>query len=140
MKLVLKDADIEIDGVNLSNHANSVTLEDSADEVDITGFQSDYKEFDQGLKDATITITFISDFEAGKVDATLYPLYSGGDTFDVVVKPTDDAVSATNPAYVMHGRMYTYNPIAGGVGDASTTDVTFRNASQLGIVKQTVAS
>jgi hypothetical protein len=134
-KLVLKDASVEIDGVDLSDHVTQVTIEDTADEVDVTGMQQPYREFDVGLKDATITITFISDFEAGSVDATLAPLYAGDEEFDAVIKPRSGAVSATNPSFTQVSKLYGYSPIAGNVGEASTTDVPLRNAGPDGIVR-----
>lgn len=37
-KQILKNAFIQINGVNLSDHCSSVTIETSADEVDLTAF------------------------------------------------------------------------------------------------------
>jgi hypothetical protein len=136
-KLVLKDAFIEVNGVNLSDHCNQVEIGDEADEVETTGFGQEYKEYDQGLKDANMTATFIADFSAGSVDATLFPLYSAGDTFPVKVRPTSDPVAEDNPEYQLTARLYSYSPISGGLGDASTADVTFRNAGD-GVERVTV--
>lgn len=136
-KFVLKDAVVTIDGTDLSDHISSVTIEDTADEVEFTGLGADYREFGQGLKDATITCTFFQDFAASEVDATLNTLYSGGGTFAVVVKADNAAVSATNPSYTLNSRIYSYSPISGAVGDASTTDVTFRNGGTSGLVRGT---
>ena len=136
-KLVLKDADVVIDGTNLSTHVTKVTIDDKTDKVDVTGMQEDYREWDQGLKDATLSITFISDFAVGSVDAVLAPLYSSGDTFDVVIKPTSAAVSATNPSFTQVSRLYNYSPLAGSVGEASTTDVEFANGGSDGILRAT---
>lgn len=134
-KFVLKDASITVNGVNLSDHISSVTIESSFDEVDTTAFGSTYKEIKQGLGDATITLSVFQDFAAASVDATLWPLSQSGATFPVVVKPSSAAVSATNPSYTMTAVLLSFNPIAGSVGEASTTDVTLRNAANTGIVK-----
>ncbi len=134
-KYVLLDPVITINGVDLTDHASSATIEGTADEVDLTAFQSDYREFAQGLKDATITVSFFQDFAAAEVDATLQPLFAAGSTFAVAIKADNAAISATNPEYQMTARMFSYSPIAGAVGEASTTDVTFRNASQTGLVR-----
>ena len=57
-KYVHKDAYISVNGTVLSDHANQITIEDAAEEVDFTGFTAaGYREFGQGLKDATITAT-----------------------------------------------------------------------------------
>ena len=134
-KFVLKDASITVNGVNLSDHVSSVTIESSFDEVDFTAFGSKYKEIGQGIGDATITLAVFQDFAAASVDATLWPLSQSGATFPVVVKPTSLAVSATNPSYTMTAVLLSFNPLAGAVGEASTTDVTLRNAANVGIVR-----
>jgi hypothetical protein len=137
-KLVLKDAYVSIAGTVLSDHASSVTLEDTAEEIDFTAFSANgYREFGQGLKDANVTVTFFSDYDAGSVDAVLFPLYASGGTFGLEIRPSSGAASPTNPKYTMVSRMYSYSPISGGVGDALSTDVTFRNAGTAGLVRGT---
>jgi hypothetical protein len=138
-KFVFKDASITVNGVNLSDHANQVTVEDSAAEVDLTGFTSaGYSEFGQGLKDASITVTFFQDYASGSVDATLATLYSGGSAGTVVVKPTSATVSGTNPTYTMTGRLFSYAPIGGAVGDAAVIQCVFRHSGTAGVVRATV--
>jgi hypothetical protein len=136
-KLVLKDAVVTIDGTDLSDHISSATIEDSADEVEFTSFGADYREFGQGLKDATISLEAFQDFDASEVDATLYPLYASGGTFNVTVKATSAATSGSNPIYTLTSRLYSYSPIQGAVGDASTTTLSFRNAGTAGLTRGT---
>lgn len=50
------------------------------------------------------------------------------------------SASATNPMFTMQARLYSYSPIAGAVGEASTTSATFRNASSLGLRRLTAGS
>jgi hypothetical protein len=57
------------------------------------------------------------------------------DPFEVTVKPTSAATSSTNPEYSMNALLFTYNPISGAVGEASTTELVFRNAAQAGLVR-----
>ena len=137
-KYVLKDAYIAINGTVISNFASSVELEDTADEIDFTGFSTaGYKEFGQGLKDATITVTFFSDFAAAGVNAgvnnIIQPLYASGGTLNIEIRPTSSAVSSTNPKATMVAKVYSYSGISGAVGDASTFDAAFRNAGTAGV-------
>jgi hypothetical protein len=135
-KLILRDCFIEVDGTDLSGRASSVTIDEPADEVDTSTFGGGYHEVDRGLKDATITIAFFQDHASGSVDQVLGPLHESGDEFLVRVRPVKgSAQSATNPERRMIGRLFNYSPIAGAVGEASTTDVTIRNASQSGITR-----
>jgi hypothetical protein len=137
-KHVLRRAFISVNGVDLSDHCSSVTLEDSADEVDFTSFStSAYREYGQGMKDATISADFFQDFATGSVDATHYPLYDSGGTFSVIVRPSSEAVSSTNPNYTMVARLYTYSGLSGAVGDANTVSATYRNAGTAGISRGT---
>lgn len=134
-KIVLRDARIEVNGVNLSDHVSEVSVETERDEVDGTAFGAANKETLVGLGDATITMTVFQDFAAASVDATLWPLSTSTVPFTVKVRPTTGAISATNPEYSMSANMFGYNPISGGVGEASTTDVEFRNATQAGLTR-----
>jgi hypothetical protein len=135
-KLILRDCFIEIDSVDLSNRASSVTIDTPADEVDVSSFGGGFHEIDRGLKDATITIAFFQDHDANKVDDVLNDLHESGDAFLVRVRPVKGtAQSATNPERRMIGRLFNYSPISGAVGEASTTDVTIRNASQEGVTR-----
>ena len=138
-KYVLKDAYIAINGTVVSNLASSCELEDTADEIDFTGFSSaGYREIGQGLKDATITVTFFSDFAAAGVNTginnIIQPIYASGGTCGIEIRPTSAAASATNPKGTMLARVFSYSGIAGAVGDASTFDCAFRNAGTAGLV------
>jgi hypothetical protein len=128
-KVVLKDASIVVNTVDLSTRCDQITIEDSAEEVDVTTFQGNgYREFMQGLKDATVTASFFQDFASGSVHSTLNAVYQSGATFDVVIKGDDAAVSATNPSFTITCRLFSYSPISGSVGEPSKIEATFRNA------------
>lgn len=138
-KIVLKDAAVLINGTAISDHVSAVTIESTFEEVDFTGMGSIYREFGQGLGDATITLTVFQDYAAAQIDSIFWPLSQSGGTFGVEVRPTSAAASSTNPKYTMTGRLFGFNPIAGAVGDASTTDIPIRNAvGTAGIVRGTV--
>jgi len=133
-KLILRDCYTAIDGTDLSNRASAATIDTPSDEVDTSTFGGGFHEIDRGLRDATITITFYQDHDSGSVDDVLNPLNDSGDVFLVQVRPVkSSSASATNPERRMYGRLFNYSPIAGSVGEASTTDVTIRNADDRGV-------
>lgn len=137
-KFVLNDAYIAVNGTAISDHCSSVTVEDTADDVEFTAFTtSGYREFGQGLKNAQVTLNCFQDFAANQIDAIFQPLYASGGTFGLEIRPTSAAASSTNPKYTMTSRLYQWSPIAGGVGDASTTEVPIRNAGTAGLVRGT---
>ena len=51
------------------------------------------------------------------------------------MKVAAGAISATNPEYQMTGRIFTYNPVSGSMGEMSSTEVTFKNAATTGLVR-----
>lgn len=130
-----RDARVEINGVNLSDHISEVTIETSRAENDITAFGATNRVTVAGLGDATITMTVYQDFAGGSVDATLFPLSSSDTPFNVYVRPTTSAISATNPEYQMSSLLFEYSPISGSVGEPLSSPLTFRNASQAGLVR-----
>ena len=137
-KKVLRDVTVDVDGSDLSDHFSSVTVEDSAAEVDGTAFGSVYTQTLKGMRTAQISGTVQQDFDAGSVNAVLGPLNDQETPFKVIVKPTGSAVSATNPAFVMpDAQLLGYTPLDGSVGDLSTTDITFGNAGDQGVVEVT---
>jgi hypothetical protein len=139
-KFVLAHPKLDVNGTNLEDHASSLEITTEFDEVELTSFCSNYREFGQGLGDATWTVDFFQDFASGEVDAVLWPLSQSGGTFLLKASSGSAAVSATNPMYSMTARLFSYAPIAGAVGEASTTSVTFRNAGTAGLTRATTGS
>ena len=133
----LTDAFVSVNGVTLSDHANSVTVEDTRDPVDITAFGATSKATTKGLGDAKITVNFFQDFAAAKVHATLQPLIASTTGVTVEVRATSAARSATNPAAVMTGLLMNYNMLDGAVGEASEIEAEFVNAAQAGMAYPT---
>lgn len=125
---------ITVAGTDLSDHCTNVTLEDSADEVDVTGFSETYHEFLPGLKDATITATFLQDYGTTSVDSVIGGLYYNNTSGTIKVKPD----TSGTVVYTMVSKVYSFGPVSGGVGDANSIDVTFRNASTAGLTRGTV--
>ena len=136
-KFTLTDAYISINGVVLSDHGNQVDVVTQSDQVDFTSFGAVNKVYGKGLGDGTMTMTFFQDFAAASVDATLWPLSQSSTPFTVEVRATSAARSATNPAFSMSALLFEYHPLQGGIGEASSTPVTFQNAAQTGIQRLT---
>src|SRR5688572_7692343 len=122
-KVILKDCYIVVNGTNLSDHISAVTVNLSKDDVETTSFSGGGRERMQGLKDDSFELTLQQDFEAASVDAVFYPLYDLGTEFEVEVRPTSSAVSATNPKYTGDCILMEYSPLDGKVGDLSETKV-----------------
>jgi len=127
--LVLIDASVVINSVDLSDHVRSVTINYSADMVEDTNMGDDTHTMLGGLKNWSMDIEFAQDYAAGEVDATLFALV--GTSFTIDVKPTSGAVAATNPKYTGTGILESYNPVSGSVGDLATASVAVQAAGTL---------
>lgn len=126
-KFVATDVKVTINGSNLSDHIAQVSLEQTADEIEVTSFGTDWRQrVGGGLKDASISIDFHQDFGAGSVDALLSPLF--GSIATVVVVPTSGSVSATNPSFTGTFSVVQYSPVASSVGDLATLSVSWPSA------------
>ena len=123
-RLVLTNAKITVNSVNLSDHIASVTLSTSSDVVDTTGFSSTAaRSRVAGLADNSVTLEFHQDFATSNVEQTIYPLI--GTTTTVVVIPVDTTVSATNPSYTFTALVSEWQPLSGAIGELATASVTW---------------
>jgi hypothetical protein len=127
-RIVLNDAKVTINSVNLSDHIASVTINQSFDVVETTAFSSTAaKTRVAGLQDNSVTLEFHQDFAASNVEATLNTIGSSllGTTTTVVVLPTSSAVGAANPSYTFTALCSEWTPINGSVGELATVSVTW---------------
>lgn len=121
-KETIFDAYVRIDGVDLSDHFKSVTINREAEELDATGMGSRAKERRQGLRDDNFELEAYQDFEAQSVDDVLEPLFNSGEPFFVLVrKEKDAALSDSNPEWQGKCVLLSYSPLAAEVGQMSMT-------------------
>ena len=121
--IVLTNADITVNGVVLSDRANSVELNYEVESVEVTAFGTN-RSFVGGLQNNTITIEFMQDFAAAETEATIYPLV--GQQTSVTVRPSAAATSATNPLYTVSGTfLSSHTPVSATVGELAMTSLTF---------------
>jgi hypothetical protein len=122
--LVLTDASITINSVALGDHSNTVTLNYEKDSVEVTAFGMTGHKFTGGLQNNSLDIDLMQDFAASNVEATIFPLV--GTQTTVVIKPTSDAVSATNPSYTLTDTfLAAHTPVAAAVGELAMTSLSF---------------
>ncbi len=137
---VLLDAQVSINGVDLTDYCSKVTVDGVDREVkDVTGFGSGgIKENALGLSDPKMSMTFHNQFGAGLVNATLGPIARNGTAVPVVVRAHDAAISATNPEWTMTGVLPKFTNLDGAPGDVSDTEANFVNAGASGIVEDII--
>lgn len=131
---VFKDAFVSINAVDLSDHVEAVTVEAPVEILDALRM-GDVGSFRlAGIEDASVALTFFQDFDAAKVDATLWPL-RGVETAIKVRKSKAGAISATNPEFQMNGMTGDYKPIDGSVGQVHKTSPTFVNSDGVAMLR-----
>ena len=121
--IVLTNASVVVNSVDLSAHVTSVAINRSADAVETTAMGDTARTYTGGLESGTLDITFNQDYASAKVEATLYALVNTSTS--VVVKPTAAAVAATNPSYTMSCFVAEYSPVDGSGGDLSTVNLSW---------------
>ena len=123
-RIVLTNAYVTVNSVDVSDHVASVTLNSSIDVVETTAFgTTGARSRIGGLADNSITLEFHQDYASGSIEATVYPLL--GTTTTVVVKPNGSTTSTTNPSYTATALVSEWTPLNGAVGELATASVTW---------------
>ena len=117
--------------VDISSYVTGVTINQVADELEVTAMGDTAHKFVAGLQSGTFTIDFLNDWAASQVMQTLNDAF--GATLSVsaiTVKGT--AVSAANPSYQFSILVNNLTPVGtAGVGDIASSSVTFTMNSAL---------
>lgn len=121
----LTNASLKINAVDLSNRVESVTLDLSKDDVEVTAMGDGGHTHVGGLENNKLTVTFWQDFAAANVDATLLPVFQAGTAVAFKLTANGTAVSSTNPVYSGSVVLTDYAPIGGKVGDGLQAPVSF---------------
>lgn len=123
-RLVLTNAYV-VFGTNsdLSDHISSISLSTSYDIVETTSFGNTAKTRVAGLQDNSVTFEFHQDFATSSVEQVIYPLL--GTAVSCEVRPTNAAVSATNPKYTFSVLISEWTPLNGGVGELATASASW---------------
>jgi hypothetical protein len=88
-RLVLTNAYITVNGVNLSDHIASVTLTTNRDVVETTAFSSTAARTRiGGLADNSVTLEFHQDYATSSVEATIYPLLGSTTSVQLTIRHT----------------------------------------------------
>jgi len=123
--VMTNDASLVVNAVDLSDHVREIVITMSAEDLDATAMGAESRAHAVGLRDDRMEVTFLQDYAAGEVDATLAALVSSSTPFTIVAKPSSAVVSATNPSYTMSALLFDYTPIDATVGEISQPEVTF---------------
>ena len=113
--MVLTNAYVLINNVNLSAFVKSVTLSYKSEMQDDTAMGDTARSRIGSLKDFTLSVEFFQDYAASAVDVTLFNIV--GNVVPIEIRGSSAAASATNPKYMGNAILETYQPVGGSVGD-----------------------
>lgn len=125
------NAYLTVNGVNLSDHVKSLTLNTGANLNDETAMGDNTVINRASTKTWDLSVEFFQDFAANSVDATLNPLV-GAAAFPVAMRPDSTAaMGATNPCWSGLAVLQGYQPLGGAKGDELMAPVSFASAGNL---------
>lgn len=127
-RLVLTDASVVVNGINLSEFITSVALSTSEDVVETTGMSSTgARTRVSGLADNSLALEFNQDFATSGPEVTINAVGSSlvGTNATVVIKPTSAAVGVSNPSFSFTCVISEWQPLSAAVGELATVSATW---------------
>ena len=120
---ILSNPEVKFGAVDLTGWCTSAALTKTVTALNDTVFGNTSNTFTAGLEDNELTVTLFLSYAASATYATLAPLV--GTKFNVTVKPTSAADSATNPAFTLTNTYLESLPvISASLGELQSVDIT----------------
>ena len=110
--------------VDLSDHTQSLTINRTFDELDVTAMGNLGHSFIAGLEASTVSVDFLNDDSTTSVMQTLNTLV-GTISAVKLIQNSAVAISATNPLYTAWIEVNKITPVAGKVGDVAVQSLQF---------------
>lgn len=129
------DLRLEVNSVDLSDWATSVTLPIEYDELDDTAFGDTARSRLAGLEDGSVGVNWNQDFAASAPDVTIAAVR--GTVVTVKVRPTSSSITTTNPEYVGSYLISKWQPFSSNVGALATTSTQWPLSDSNGIARNT---
>lgn len=126
----LTNVGILVDSLAISGFANELSLDGTADEIDVTTMASgSWRIKKPGLATFTAGVKGFQDYALTGVDPT-FPVSAFGGFNTITVAPTGGAAVA-DPCFLGRGLLTSYTPLSGAVGDAASFDFGWEGDAQL---------
>ena len=110
--------------VDLTDHTQSLTINRTFDELDVTAMGNLGHSFIAGLEASTVSVDFLNDDSTTSVMQTLNTLV-GTISAVKLIQNSAVAISATNPLYTAWIEVNKITPVAGKVGDVAVQSLQF---------------
>lgn len=128
-KHILYNASLVVNGVDLSDHVESVSYEEGLDGQRADAMSEAQKYEMPGLINiGDISVTFYQDYATSKVYQTIHPLVLARSTFNITVKADSGANAPTNPAFTIAVFVRRKPVFSGTHGERHMSQVVFAPA------------
>ena len=118
-----------VNGVDLSDDVESVSLSFGAETLDETAMGDTTRVNKGGLLTWSIDLNFHQDYAASQVEATLFSLVGTTTCFEL--RPLNSCSTSINPSFSAIGVLENAPPVGGGVGSLLDMSVTIASAGTL---------
>lgn len=122
---VIKNPRCLVNGVELTDCVQEAEVTLSKQSISDTSSGDNAEHFAVGLEQDKVTVTLRQNFDAAKVDATLYALWAGNTEFTLEVAAAAAPQSSTNPGWIFTALILDYVPLTGKVGDLAVVKQDF---------------
>jgi len=117
-------ASVKVGGVDLADQCTAAVMTVAYDTLEETTFGSLARTYLKGLETNTCTLTLYNSYATAETYATLLALV--GTQVTVEIKPSNAAISATNPVLTLTSTFMPSLPVANmALGELSTIDIEF---------------
>jgi hypothetical protein len=132
-----KNAYLSVGGSDISAYIQSCTLTGEYEELDVTTMGAATRNSAPGLGSWSIDVTCKQSWTAAELDAIIWPLVGAASASAIILKPNSSTTSVNNPKWTANGRIFSYQPMAGSVGDLAQTTFTIKPGDGTMIVRAT---
>jgi len=117
-------ASVKVGGVDLTDQCTAAVMTVVFDTLEETTFGSLARTYVKGLENNTCTLTLFNSYASAETYVTLLGLV--GTQVTVEIKPSNAAISATNPVLTLTSTFMPNLPVANmSLGELSTVDIEF---------------
>ena len=134
---VYKDAYLSVGGSDISTYITSCTLTGEYEELDVTVMGDDTRNSVPGLGNWSIDVEVKQSWTSAELDAIIWPLLGSASASAIILKPNGSTTGVNNPRWYGNGRIFSYQPMTGSVGDLAKTTFTIKPGDGTMIVRAT---
>jgi hypothetical protein len=134
---VYKSAYLSVGGSDISAYVTSCTLTGEYEELDATVMGAATRNAVPGLGNWSIDVEVKQSWTAAELDAIIWPLVGAAAASAIILKPNSATTGVNNPKWTANGRIFSYQPMTGAVGDLAKTSFTIKPGDGTMILRAT---